>query len=268
MTDRLEDATPTTVVKRGGSIQPQALGPQKRSNVGSSAASSSQGQNKIFDPETAPTIIDRPKHAASRISAEAKKRPTRRGRGPEKAQGGVQTTPNAGPIDAPTISATRTRQTTSQRSSSSSQQQPGGAALIVPMLPCRDFREIEQERREEIEAVRSLARTQSNLARRTALDNSLDEQRRGPEETPRERELERRRQIPAVRDEKDDARVPILRLRHRAYHAHVVDTETQLRRVPLHLLRMLIRETLRMSESLVRPLEISPGENGSTLYTL
>jgi hypothetical protein len=195
MTDRLEDATPTAVVERGGSIQPQALGPQKRSNVGSSVASSSQGQNKIFDPKTAPTIIDIPKHAASSSSTEAKKRSTRRARGPEKAQGGTQATPDAGPTDAPTTNATRTRRTISQQSSPSSQQQPGDAAVIVSMLPCRDFREMERQRREEIGAVRSLARAQSKLASRNALDNALDEQRRGPEETPRERELESRRQI-------------------------------------------------------------------------
>jgi hypothetical protein len=93
MTDRLEDATPTTVVKRGGSIQPQALGPQKRSNVGSSVASSSQGQNKIFDPKTAPTIIDRLKHAASSSSTEAKKRSARRGRGPELRRRRMQDRP-------------------------------------------------------------------------------------------------------------------------------------------------------------------------------
>jgi hypothetical protein len=194
MTDRLEDATPTAVVKRGGSIQPQALGSQRRSKVGSSAASSSQGQNKIFDPKTAPTIIGRPRHAASSSSVEAKKRPTRRGRGPQKAKGEAQTTPNAGPTDSPTTGTTRTRRTTPQRSSPSSQQQQGDAALIVSMLPCGDFGETERERQEEI------ARTQRNLASRTALDNALADiamQAAGVEreQTPRERDLGRRRQI-------------------------------------------------------------------------
>jgi hypothetical protein len=54
MTDHLEDDTPTTAVKRGGSIQPQALGPQKRSNVGSSAAFSSQDKLRSLIPKQRP----------------------------------------------------------------------------------------------------------------------------------------------------------------------------------------------------------------------
>ena len=62
------------------------------------------------------------------------------------------------------------------------------------MLPCRDVRETERERQEEI------ARAQRNLGSRTALDNALADiamQAAGVEreQTPRERDLERRRQI-------------------------------------------------------------------------
>jgi hypothetical protein len=194
MTDHLEDDTPTTAVKRGGSIQPQALGPQKRSNVGSSAAFSSQGQTKIFDPKTAPPISDRLKPAGSSSSTdwpiakgEAKKRPARRGRGPGEAQGGAQTQPDAGPTDAPTTDAMPTTQTAPQLPSPHIRRQLGDATFRTQPNPCRDIREIEQEHREEQEAAANLARTQSNLASRNALDDAMGEQRRGRETTARER---------------------------------------------------------------------------------
>jgi hypothetical protein len=44
--DPLDDDTSTTAFKRGGIIQPQATGQQKRSNIGSGAASSSVGHHK------------------------------------------------------------------------------------------------------------------------------------------------------------------------------------------------------------------------------
>jgi hypothetical protein len=130
---------------------------------------------------------------------------------------------------------------------------------------------MERQRREEIGAVRSLARAQSKLASRNALDNALDEQRRGPEETPRERELESRRQILnrlSRQEGRCEGPYSAIPAPYMPRHAHAADAETQLRHVPLHLLRMLIRETLRTSESLVRLLEIAPGKYGSTSYTL
>ena len=62
------------------------------------------------------------------------------------------------------------------------------------MLPCRDVTETERERQEET------ARTQRNLDSQTALDNALADvamQAAGVEreQTPRERDLGRRRQI-------------------------------------------------------------------------
>jgi hypothetical protein len=77
MTDRIEDDTPTANVRRGGAMQPQALGQQRRSNVGSGAASSStgrtstpqaQGEAKVFNPKTAGATIDKSRRVGSRGS--------------------------------------------------------------------------------------------------------------------------------------------------------------------------------------------------------
>jgi hypothetical protein len=191
MTDHLEDDTPTTNVKRGGSIQPQALGQQERSNVRSSAASSSKGQTKVFDPKTADTIVDRPKRAESSGStkgttkAEPKKRPARRGHGPGKGQGGAQTQPDTGTTDAPTADATPTTQTTPHLPSLLNQQQPYDATLRIRPASCRDIREVERERQEEREA--NLARAHGSLGRRNALGDAMNDQRERREATARDR---------------------------------------------------------------------------------
>jgi hypothetical protein len=156
MTSRLEDSTSTTMVKRGGSNQPQAIGSQKKSKVGSSITPSSQVQKKVFDPKTAINTTDEPEYAASSRSVGSRRRNTRRGHGPPKAKAEAQTTQTDRPTESPTTSTTRTRTTTSQR-------------LVLSMLPCRDVRETEREQQEET------ARAQRTGDRPIAPDNAMDD---------------------------------------------------------------------------------------------
>jgi hypothetical protein len=156
MTGHLEDSMSTTMVKRGGSNQPQAIGSQKKSKVGSSITPSPQEQKKVFDPKTAIDAADEPEYAASSSSVGSRRRATRRGRGPPKAKAEAQTTQTDRPNESPTTSTTRTRATTPQR-------------VIVSMLPCRDVRETERKRQEET------ARAQRTGGRPIAPDNAMDD---------------------------------------------------------------------------------------------
>jgi hypothetical protein len=92
MDSHLEYQTSITVVKRGGSSQPQAVGSQKKSKVGSNITPSPQEQKHFFDPNTETGEPNVPRYAASSSSAGSRKRPARRGHGPPKAKAEAQTT--------------------------------------------------------------------------------------------------------------------------------------------------------------------------------
>jgi hypothetical protein len=80
MAGRLEDSMSTTVVKRLGSNQPQAIGSQKKSKVGSNVIPSPQERKKVFDPRTAIVAADEPEYVASSSSVGSRRRATRRTR--------------------------------------------------------------------------------------------------------------------------------------------------------------------------------------------
>jgi hypothetical protein len=169
-------------VRRGGSSQPQAVGSQKKSKVGSNITPSPQERKKFFDPNAATGDPNEPEYAASSSSVGSRKRAARRGHGPPKAKAAAQTTQTDRPNDSPTTRTTRTRDTTPQR-------------LTVSMLPCRDVRETERERQEEI------TRAQRAGGRPIALDNTMDDANMeagddGGGQTPSELDHEERRHAP------------------------------------------------------------------------
>jgi hypothetical protein len=182
MDSRLEDSMSTTMVQRGSSSQPQAIGSQKMSKVGRNITPSLQEHKKVFDPRTAIDDANEPEYAASSSSVGSKKRAARRGRGASKAKVDAQMTQTDRPNESPTTRTTRTRDTTPQR-------------LIVSMPPCRDVRETEQERREEI------TRAQRTGGRPIAPDNAMDDTNveagdAGGGQTPSEQDHEERRHPP------------------------------------------------------------------------
>jgi hypothetical protein len=182
MDSHLEDSTSTTMVKRGGSSQPQAIGSRKKSKVGSNVTPSPQERKKVFDPRTAIEDANEPGYAASSSSVGSRKRAARRGHGASNAKAEAQMTQTDRPNESPTARTTRTRDTTPQR-------------LIVSMLPCRDARETERERREEItRAQRTGGRP---IAPRNAMDDTnMEAGDAGGGQTLSEQDHEERRRPP------------------------------------------------------------------------
>jgi hypothetical protein len=182
MDRHLEDSTSITMVKRGGSSQPQAVGSQKKSKVGCNITPSPQERKKFFDPNATTGDPNEPGYAASSSSVGSRKRAARRGRGPPKAKAEAQTTLTDRPNESPTARTTRTRDTTPQR-------------LTVSMLPCRDVRGTERERQEEI------TRAQRTGGRPIAPDNTMGDTNMeagdaGEGQTPSEQDHEERRHAP------------------------------------------------------------------------
>jgi hypothetical protein len=182
MDSHLEDSTSITIVKRGSSSQPLAVGSQRKSKVGSNITPSSQERKKFFDPNAETGEPNEPGYAASSSSVGSRKRAARRGHGTPKAKAVAQTTQTDRPYESPTTRTTRTRDTTPPR-------------LTVSMLPCRNVRETEQERQEEI------TRAQRTGGRSIAPDNAMDDtdmeaSDAGGGQTPSEQDHGERRHAP------------------------------------------------------------------------
>jgi hypothetical protein len=243
------------MVKRGGSSQPQAVGSQKKSKVGSNITPSSQERKKFFDSKTETGDPNEPGYAASSSSVGSRKRTARRGRGRQRLK----------------LKLRRLRPT--DRTNPRPPGQRGREIRPHSVLQYRCYlagMTGEQDGNDERKLpVRAGPEADQSLLTMLWMTPTWRQVMPGEDRPQVSKTMENDVvRLGAMRDKEDDLGVPTPRLRERMHHAHRRDLATHLRQIILRLRHDGTTATMRRSESFVRTLGTAPGKYGSILYTL